>query len=97
GVSDGAEPRGKLGCELRSAGAGRRRQLRARKRGRGFRPAGVVTMTDQELADILAIARKANVAIFVRGTDARPVVETRCKLTGKVVGGVELRKRVNGE
>lgn len=35
--------------------------------------------SDQELADILAIARKIRVTIHVRGSDRTPIVELRQK------------------
>lgn len=52
-------------------------------------------MNDQELADILKIAKQANVTIHVRGTDKHPVVELRDKRTRQVVGGSEFKRRVS--
>lgn len=49
---------------------------------------------DDEFATALAIARRARVKVFVRGTDKHPVVECRDRLTNRVVGGSELKSRI---
>lgn len=51
--------------------------------------------TDEDVANVLTIARKAGVTIHVRGTDNHPVVELRDKSTRQIVGGIELRKRID--
>lgn len=49
---------------------------------------------DEEFAAALAIARKAGVKVFVRGTDKNPVVECRDRRSMRVVGGSELKRRL---
>lgn len=52
---------------------------------------------DEEFAAVLSIARRARVKVFVRGTDKHPVVECRDRLTGRVVGGSELKSRIQAD
>jgi hypothetical protein len=51
-------------------------------------------MTDQDVADHLDICKTAGVTVHVRGDDARPVIEFRDKRTRRVVGGIEMKKRL---
>lgn len=53
--------------------------------------------TDREFAAALAIARRARVKVFVRGTDKNPVVECRDAGTNRVVGGSELKRRLEAD
>lgn len=51
-------------------------------------------MTDKATAEVMRICRAAGVTIHIRGDDRRPVIETRCRLSRRVVGGKELRQRI---
>lgn len=53
-------------------------------------------MTDEDVAEYLKMLRECKVTLHVRGTDRNPVVEYRDKRTRKVVGGIEMKKRIRG-
>lgn len=51
-------------------------------------------MTDQDVADQIKLLRQAGVTVHIRGDDTRPVIEFKDNRTRRVVGGIELRKRL---
>lgn len=53
-----------------------------------------LTESDKELAEILDKVRRIGAKLHVRGTDKNPVVELRERFSGKIIGGVELRRRL---
>jgi hypothetical protein len=50
--------------------------------------------TDQDVADQVDLIQKAGVTVHIRGDDRNPVIEFRDKLTRRVVGGVEMKRRI---
>lgn len=73
---------------------------------RSVKPAGVVqgerssggmaqgSGKDDDVALAMGFARKAGVTVHLRGTDLHPVVELKDKRTRRVVGGIELKRRI---
>jgi hypothetical protein len=59
-----------------------------------------MAVTDQDMADVVNLARKCGVIIIVKGTDEHPVVIVKAKCIGKPrylwpsVGGLELKKLI---
>lgn len=54
----------------------------------------VLPEDDEATADAMNLARELGLTVHVRGTDGSPVVELRDRLTRRVVGGTELRRRM---
>jgi hypothetical protein len=49
-------------------------------------------MDDSDVANAIYLAKKLGITIHVRGTDSHPVVEFKHKWSGKIVGGIELKR-----
>lgn len=49
---------------------------------------------DSDIVEVMRLAKLAGVTVHVRGSDERPVIEFRDKWTRKVVGGIELKRRL---
>lgn len=49
---------------------------------------------DDDIVQAMKEARHCRVTVHVRGTDDRPVVEFRDKYDRRVVGGIELKRRM---
>jgi len=50
---------------------------------------------DAEIGAMIAELRRIGVTVHVRGSDHSPVVEWRDKRSGRVVGGIEMKKRLS--
>lgn len=50
---------------------------------------------DEQVGEVLRILKATRLTVHVRGTDRNPVVEVRAKGYGQVVGGTELRRRID--
>lgn len=50
---------------------------------------------DAEIGAMIAELRRIGVTVHVRGSDRSPVVEWRDKRSGRVVGGIEMKKRLS--
>ena len=51
-------------------------------------------MDDSDVVEVMRLAKAAKVTVHVRGDDRRPVVEMKCKFSRRIVGGIELRRRL---
>lgn len=51
-------------------------------------------LEDVELAEVMHMARAIRVTIHIRGSDTHPVVEIRDKRSRQVIGGIELKRRL---
>ena len=49
---------------------------------------------DSDVTRVMQYAKELRLTVHVRGTDERPVIELRDKLTRAIVGGIELRRRM---
>lgn len=49
---------------------------------------------DTDVVKAIEYAKKARVTIHIRGTDDAPVVEFKDKYSRRVVGGIELKRRL---
>lgn len=49
---------------------------------------------DDDIVQAMGFVRKEGVMVHVRGTDERPIVELRDKWSRRVVGGIELKRRM---
>lgn len=49
---------------------------------------------DEQVGEVLRILKATRLTVHVRGTDRNPVVEVKVRGTGQVVGGTELRRRI---
>lgn len=45
-------------------------------------------------AEVMKLCKELRLTVHVRGTDTHPVVEFRCKGTRRVIGGIELKRRM---
>lgn len=50
--------------------------------------------SDNEVAKHLDICKHVNVTVHIRGTDANPVIEFKDKRTRRIVGGIEMKRRL---
>lgn len=51
-------------------------------------------MNDSDVVEVMRLAKAIGVTVHVRGTDERPVVEIKDKASRRIVGGIELRRRM---
>lgn len=49
---------------------------------------------DEQTAEILKILKATRTELHVRGTDRHPIVEVRLRRSNHIVGGIELRERI---
>jgi hypothetical protein len=55
---------------------------------------GSINKYDEQVAKYLEICKHANVTVHVRGKDEKPVLEFLDKDTRRVVGGIEMKRRL---
>jgi len=53
------------------------------------------SMTDDlKTSEAVQFCQALQITVHIRGTDERPVIEYKDKFTGRIVGGIELKKRI---
>ena len=50
--------------------------------------------SDSDVVEAMKCCRRARVTVHVRGTDERPVIEFKDKKTRRIVGGIEMKRRL---
>lgn len=53
-----------------------------------------LTMEDLKTSEAVQFCQALQITVHIRGTDDRPVIEYKDKFTGRIVGGIELKKRI---
>jgi hypothetical protein len=54
----------------------------------------MIANPDEDILDVMEVCRALKVSVHVRGTDANPKIELRCKFSRRIVGGIELKERI---
>lgn len=49
---------------------------------------------DSDVVDVMIWCRRLGLTVHVRGTDERPVIELKARGTNHIIGGIELKRRI---
>ena len=51
-------------------------------------------MNDDDVVYAMRFCKALRIGVYIRGTDSHPVVEIRDKYSRRIIGGIELKRRI---